>query len=141
MLTLISTSLVSSSQNHLGNRERIMKEGREGGGKGTQSEILQITKSKETVKFPPGEVNSEIKWLSLLYRNLGNAAAWASVMMTQHQLYGFTSSRDVQAHALLQTSKKGQCPAHHFPCTMLVDFCKGEILMFYRAFVQETGWK
>lgn len=29
------------------------------------------------MKFPPGEANSEIKWISLLYGNPGNAAACA----------------------------------------------------------------
>lgn len=32
------------------------------------------------MKFPPGEANSEIKWISLLYRNPGNAAACAFVV-------------------------------------------------------------
>lgn len=77
-------------------------------GQGTSSEILQTTKSKETVKFSAGEANSGIKWISLLYRNLGNAAACAFVVITQQQQGGFPSPRNIWACALPQNSRKEQ---------------------------------
>lgn len=67
------------------------------------------------MKFPSGEANSGIKWISLLYRNPGNAAACAFVVITQRQQYGFPSPRNIWARALPQTSRKEQRLACCFP--------------------------
>lgn len=67
------------------------------------------------MKFPSGEANSGIKWISLLYRNPGNAAACAFVVITQQQQDGFPSPRNIWARALPQTSREEQRLACCFP--------------------------
>lgn len=69
------------------------------------------------MKFPfwGGGAHGEIKWISLLYRNPGNAAACAFVVITQQQQDGFPSPRNIWACALLQTSRKEQRLPPCFP--------------------------
>lgn len=92
------------------------------------------------MKFPSGEANSRIKWISLLYRNLGNAAACAFVVITQQQQDGFPSPRNIWAHALPQTSRKEQRLACCFPVSGGLAARSGRDWHFTEL-VQETCWR
>lgn len=92
------------------------------------------------MKFPSGEANSGIKWISLLYRNPGNAAACAFVVITQQQQDGFPSPRNIWARALPQTSRKEQRLACCFPAPDGLA-ARGGRDWHFTELVQGTCWK
>lgn len=93
------------------------------------------------MKFPPGEAHSEMKWIRLLYRNPGNAAACAFVVDYSAATTQFFCLPETYGHVPSCEPAKKSSLGCCFPCTMLAGFRRREILTFYGEFVQGRCWK
>ena len=77
------------------------------------------------MKFPPGEANSEIKWISLLYRNPGNATACAFVVDHSAVTLWFYISQNHMAMCPSANQGGRAALAGRCPCPIPVDFRRG----------------